>query len=130
MKNKFSLNSNGVSLLEAMIAVFLLTIMMLGATRAMMVLTDEASLSVVRDESNRIASQVLTDAVNTSYPALVGVVNTIETRQFGNTEIDFNVQQTVVTEVVGVAKSVTVVVSWLYRGRNYSQTKSGIVGNI
>ena len=119
----------GISLLETIIAVFVLVIMMLGATRAMIILTDQSNLSLVKDEAGSIADQLIIDVQNTPFANLaIGTTNSVETREIGNATINFNIQQTVVNDVPNVARSVAITVTWPFLGRNYVITRTVVVG--
>lgn len=136
MKNNFLYHSAeiekdqaGFSLVEAMIAIFLLTIMMLGALRGMTTIYDIGRLNAIRDEGSKLSQEMLTDASNQLYTALVTQAPVQVARQVKNVDVNFTVTQTVIVQVASVAKSVNILVAWNYKGKNYSQTSSIIVGN-
>lgn len=124
-------NNKGFTLIEAVISMLLLTVMMLWTIQSMISAYNYAGRNQLRDEAVRISEELLTTARNTSYAALspgTTPAYTI-TRQIRNYDYPFAIDREVVTEVPGLAYSVSVNVGWSHKGKNYNHTATTIIGD-
>lgn len=125
-------NDKGFTLVEAMVAILLLAVLLLGALTGLIASYKATSQNALRDEGIKLAQELINDARNTPYASLVvgaAAPYTI-TRQVTNTNVPYTIQQTVTEVVVGLDRMVQIDVSWAHQGQNYTHTATAIVGAI
>lgn len=140
-KPKPALNSEGFTLLEAMLAIGILAFIMLWTLQAMLSAYDIAARNRLRNEGVRLAGEELTDVRNTPYATLLSIAQSqtppipprTEQRRIRNFNANYTITRTVTAVVVGggesLACSVLVVVNWFHKGAAYNCTVSTIVAD-
>lgn len=123
-------DNKGFSLLEAVIATLLLSVMMLWTMQSMISAYSFSGRNHLRDEAVRLAGEALTDARNTPYASLTPgtTTNTIQ-RQIRSFDVGYTVEQVVATEVASIAYSVVITVEWRHEGNDYDYSVATIVGD-
>ncbi len=124
-------NNKGFTLLEAMIAILLLSLIMLMALQGLMSAYIYVDRSSLRDEAVRISDTMLTTARNTAYTNL----NTLDTtgspvdvtRQIRSYDVTYSVTTTVTT--VSPLRSVKITVTWNHKGTPYTYTDTTLIGD-
>lgn len=128
-----TLNNKGFTLLEAMIAISLLTFIMLWTLQGMLSAYNFAARNQHRNEGVRVAGEVLTEARNIPYATLSKQTqpsNEVRARQIRNYSAAYTVKKTVTPiGTDGLACSVNIVVSWIHKGIPYNYTVSTIVAD-
>ena len=120
----------GFSLIEALVAMLILSIVLLGALQGLIVSYRTSSLTALRNEGVGIAEEAANTLRNTPYTDLVdGTTTTTVTRQLANAAVPFTVTQVVADSVASVVKSVQITVSWNHQGRAITHTATILVGN-
>lgn len=120
----------GFSLIEALVAMLILSIILLGALQGLLVSYRTSSLTALRNEGVGIAEETANTLRNTPYINLVdGTTTSTVTRQLANAAVPFTVTQVVSDTVANVAKSVQITVSWNHQGRAITHTAIILVGN-
>lgn len=120
----------GFSLIEALVAMLILSVILLGALQGLMVSYRTSSTNILRNEAVNMAEETANALRNTPYASLVDgtTVNTV-TRQVANASVPFTVTQVVADSVASVAKSIQITVTWPYQGQTITHTATIIVGN-
>ena len=121
--------NDGFSLLEAMIAVFILTVGMLLSMQGLMTINSSNSDNQIREEAVRLGRELLVDARSEAYSALSADVVSPISRQIGSYKIDFTVTETVEVVVMGVSKSVEFLIEWDRKGQTHSYMARTIVSD-
>lgn len=109
-------NEGGFTLLEAMVAVLLLTVMMMWSLQGLMTVNRTVSKNKIRLEAIKLGQELLVDARAQSYVA-VAVGNTTSTvaRQIASYDINYTVNRNV-APVAGspgsISKSVIYTIGW------------------
>lgn len=131
MQNAMRTNK-GFTLLEAVIAIFLLTVMMLWTIQSMVSAYSLASRNQLRDEAVRLTEEILTDDRNKPFSSFApGTTPTYTVkRQIRNYDYDYSVDREVITEVPGLAYSITINVQWQHKGTTYNNKSTTIIGDI
>ncbi|WP_419174901.1 PulJ/GspJ family protein [Desulfosediminicola sp.] len=124
-------SENGFTLLESVIALFLLTIMMLWTMQCMITAYSVSSRNQLRDEAVRIVNERLADARNIPFSntALQETEVTLN-RQIRNYSHAYAVKEVYQTIVNGTASSLTVKATWTHKGTQYSHSATTIIGDI
>lgn len=141
MRNAFH-NKKGMSLIEVLVAITLLSIVSVAILRTNMVAFQSTTVNVLREEAIRLAEQdinavhslgftkTFTDAQLT---AGVGAAQTV-LRNLRGTQVSYTVQRTIV-DMGSDMKQVTVEVSWSYKApktvpptNNYNHRLTTILG--
>jgi|GEM_PF-1636870 len=126
-------NKKGFTLLEALIAIVILAVMMLGSLKALSGLYQFSTNNTLRDHAVRLADEILTDYRNIPYNNTLLDLGTKAQvnyqRQINNANVTFTTEVTVTQAVSTVAKSVGVQVTWSTKGKQYTNTTSTIVAN-
>lgn len=124
-------NNKGFTLLEALIAIVLLSIMMLGALTGLIASYKSTSLNALRDEGVKLAQELVNDERNTPYTShVLGTTTQTYQRQVSNAAVTYTVQKTVSDVSLGLIRSVQLVVSWPHKGLTYTYTSTAIIGVI
>ena len=122
--------NSGFSLLETVIATLLLTVMMLWSVQGMITAYNYTGRNQLRDEGVRLAGEALTDARNTPYISLSsGTTTKTVARQIRSYDLNYTVDQVVVSEIANLAYSVEITVKWQHKGKNYQYQVATIVGD-
>lgn len=120
----------GFSLIEALVAMLILSVILLGALQGLMVSYRTSSTNTLRNEAVSMAEETANALRNTPYASLVdGTTTNIVSRQVANASVPFTVTQVVADSVASVAKSVQITVTWPYQGQTITHTTTIIVGN-
>ena len=121
MAQTVHLNKEGFTLVEAMIAVFLLTVMMLWSMQGLIAVKQNVSNNKIRKEAISLGQELLVDARSTdTYVTLpVGDTTVDMPRQIANYDIVFSVNRVVQAIIPGVSKSVVYTISWNNGATNY-----------
>lgn len=119
----------GFALLEALIAMAILSVMLLGSLTALVNLQHTVNRNTMRDEAVKLGQERVSSARSIPYASLINGTTTLTyTRQITNVSAPFTVQETIADVVIGLSRSVTYAISWSYKGANYSYTAATIVG--
>lgn len=122
-------NAGGFALLEALIAMAILSIMLLGALTALTNLQHTVNKNTMRDEAVKLGQELVSSARSIPYAGLTnGTTTSTYSRQVNNVAVTFTVQQTIADVVIGLSRSITYAVSWSYKGAGYSYMAAAIVG--
>lgn len=124
-------NNKGFSLVEALVAIFLVAIILLGLLSALVVVYQHSTENLIRDEAVKIANEYAEKyrnmelnsiPTNTSQPIQ-------EQRNIRNAQITYNINVTssFVPNTNNKIKRVQITVSWTYKGKNYSHTIETLV---
>lgn len=120
----------GFSLIEALVAMLILSVILLGALEGLMVSYRTSSLTALRNEGVGIAEEAANAFRNTPYANLVDGTTTITvSRQLANATVPFTVTQVVADSIANVVKSVQITVTWNHQGRAITHTATILVGN-
>ena len=120
----------GFSLIEALVAMLILSVILLGALQGLMVSYRTSSTNTLRNEAISMAEETANALRNTPYANLVdGTTTNIVLRQVANASVPFTVTQVVADSVASVAKSAQITVTWPYQGQTITHTTTIIVGN-
>jgi prepilin-type N-terminal cleavage/methylation domain-containing protein len=120
---------DGFSLLEAMIAVLILTVAMMWAMQGLLTINSANSDNQIREEAVRLGRELLVDARSEAYAVLSEDVASPISRQIGSYTIDFTVTETVTVVVTGVSKSVEYLIEWDRKGQTHSYLSRTIVSD-
>ena len=123
------LNENGFTLLEALFAILILSVMLLGLIPAFMkayninqeLALREAAIEIANDRIERLRSEDFSTISSNSTTVM---------RQIKKASIPYSVNTTVTSLYGGELKSVTVRVFWNYRGDQKSYNATTIIGDI
>lgn len=122
-------NNEGFTLVEAMIAVLILTVMMLASTIALVDIKDKGVENVIRQEAVKLGQELVNDARNQQYSALpVGTINQNITRHASGFDVNFAVQRTINDVVLNTAKSVVYTISWTSTAKAGWSATDGVSG--
>ncbi|MBU4408449.1 MAG: prepilin-type N-terminal cleavage/methylation domain-containing protein [Proteobacteria bacterium] len=120
----------GFTLIEALVAMLILSVILLGALQGLMVSYRTSSTNTLRNEAVSIAEETGNALRNTPYTDLVnGTTVNVVTRQIANASAPFTVTQVVADSVASVAKSIQITISWTHQGQAITHTATIIVGN-
>lgn len=120
----------GFTLIEALVAMLILSVILLGALQGLIVSYRTSSTNTLRNEAVSIAEETANVLRNTPYTNLVnGTTVNVVTRQISNASAPFTVTQVVADSVASVAKSIQITISWNYQGQAITHTATIIVGN-
>lgn len=120
----------GFTLIEALVAMLILSVILLGALQGLIVSYRTSSTNTLRNEAVSIAEETANAFRNTPYVNLVnGTTVNVVTRQIANASAPFTVTQVVADSVASVAKSIQITVSWNHQGQVITHTATIIVGN-
>lgn len=120
----------GFTLIEALVAMLILSVILLGALQGLIVSYRTSSTNTLRNEAVNIAEETANTLRNTPYTNLVnGTTVNVVTRQIANASAPFTVTQVVADSVASVAKSIQITISWNHQGQAITHTATIIVGN-
>lgn len=123
-------NEHGFSLIEALVAMLILSVILLGALEGLMVSYRTSSMNALRTEAVSIAEETANTLRNTPYANLInGTTTNTVSRQIANATVPFTVTQVISDAVVNVAKSVQITVAWTHQGQTITHTATILVGN-
>lgn len=107
-------NAKGFTLIEAMIAILLLTVMMLASVVALVSIKDRNVENVIRQEAVKLGQELVNDTRNQPYSIIPnGTTDSTVTRHGGGFDITFAVNQVVADLLpIGNAKSVIFTITW------------------
>lgn len=122
-------NDKGFSLLEAMLAVFILTIMMLWSLQGLVTVNQSVSQNKIRQEAVSLGQELLVDArsMDTYVTLPVGDTTVDMSRQVASYDVVFSVNRVVDAFIPGVSKSVVYTISW--DGGNHTYIARTVVSN-
>lgn len=130
MVQPVSLNNQGFTLIEAIIATLLLSVMMLWSVQGMIGTYQYASRNHLRDEAVRLAGEELTDARNTPYATLAaGTTTRTVQRQIRSYDVTYTITEVVATALANIAYSIQITVVWNYGGTPYQYQVTTLVGD-
>lgn len=120
----------GFTLIEALVAMLVLSVILLGALQGLMVSYKTSSTNTLRNEAVSIAEETANALRNTPYANLVdGTTTNTISRQIENASVPFTVTQVVADSVASVAKSIQITVTWNHQGQTITHTATILVGN-
>ena len=137
MRNVY-LNKNGMSLIEVLVAITLLSFVSAAILKTNMVAFQSTTLNVLREDAARLAEQdmnavhalgftkTFTDAQLTANAPEGGAPQTI-LRNLRGTHVSYAVKRTI-TDMGEDMKQVTVQVSWQYKNKPYDLRLTSILG--
>lgn len=106
-------DSPGFTLIEAMIAILLLTVMMLASIMGLVDIKNRGVENTIRQEAVKLGQELVNDIRNEDYAAIGnGQVIQNVTRQVGGFDMVYVVQEDIADVVAGTAKSVIYTISW------------------
>lgn len=122
-------NKKGFSLVEALVAIFLLAIILLGLLSALVVVYENSTKNLIRDEAVKIANEYAEKYRNIEFSNIPSNKSATETRKVRNAQITYNINVTssIVPNTNNKIKRVQITVSWTYKGKNYSHTIETLV---
>ncbi len=121
--------AKGFTLIEAMIAVLILTVMMLWSARALVGIKNSGVEDVIRQEAVKLGQELVNDVRNEDYTAIPnGNLTQVITRQVSGFDINFTVNRVVAVELVNTAKSVVFTITWQSVGQQGVSATEGTTG--
>ncbi len=127
-------NKNGFTLIEVMIAMFVLLIGMLALLNTAAVVIDNNLANILRDESSSVAESSMNTLKNTPFPSLaVGTSGpTVVTRLFKGIAVNYSVSTTIAQPDIANPDTLTlqVKVTWTYKGNTYTHSISSVANNL
>lgn len=122
-------NKKGFSLVEALVAIFLLAIILLGLLSALVVVYENSTKNLIRDEAVKIANKYAEKYRNMDLNSIPTNKPIQEQRNIRNAQITYNIDVTssFVPNTNNKIKRVQITVSWTYKGKNYSHTIETLV---
>jgi len=128
------LNSKGMSLLEIMISMLILTVVSMALLQTSLLGYQENLRNSLRDEAIRMADKTISDLRARPYtqaysdPLLnSGTTVTTVTRSIRSAQKDYTVTTTI-NDISANTKQVTAAVAWQYRGTPFSHSTTVILG--
>ncbi|OCC14308.1 hypothetical protein DBT_2297 [Dissulfuribacter thermophilus] len=122
-------STGGFTLVEALIAILILSIMLLGLIPAFIRAYNINYELASRDTAIDIAQEVLEQARSSGYSSVTSGIQTIY-RRIKKTTIPYTVNTTVTDLFDGDLKNVKVVVYWTIKGEQKSYSLTTVVGDI
>ncbi len=122
-------STGGFTLVEALIAILILSIMLLGLIPAFIRAYNINYELATRDTAIDIAQEVLEQARSSGYSSVTSGIQTIY-RRIKKTTIPYSVNTTVTNLFDGDLKIVKVVVDWTVKGEQKSYSVTTVVGDI
>lgn len=106
-------NNQGFTLIEAMIAILVMTFIMLGTMTWMISIYRTSTDNMVREEAVKLTQEVMERMRNRRFDSLTaGTNSTLTTRYVQKRPIDFEVTRTLTNQVANIAFSLRVNVMW------------------
>jgi len=128
------LNNKGMSLLEIMISMLILTVVSMALLQTSLLGYQENLRNSLRDEAIRMADKTIGDLRARPYtqaysdPLLnSGTTVTTVTRNIRSAQKDYTVTTTI-NDISAFTKQVTAAVTWQYRGTQFSHSTTVILG--
>ncbi len=121
-------SNDGFTLIEALMAVLLLTVMMLMSFQGLSTINRGVANNKIRLEAIKLGQELLVDTrmipyvINSSY-----TTPQIVSRQVASYDINYTVNKVIVVEVPNVSKSVTFTIQW--DGGNHSYVARTLVSD-
>lgn len=124
-------SNSGFSLMEAMIAVMLLTVMMMWSLQGLMAVNRSVSANKIRQEAIKLGQELLVDARSEPYLGVsVPSPNPYNVqRQIASYDITYTVTATVIEEVPNISKSVAYNIVWTQGGKTHTYIARTLVSN-
>ncbi len=122
--------NKGFTLVEVIIAMFILLIGMLALLNTAAVIIENNLINILRDEAAYVAQSTMSDIKNTPFSSITSQPATTVKRYFRGVETDYSVTTTV--SPVGAAGdtiSVNVLVNWTYKGTTYQHSATTVISS-
>ncbi|NPA95046.1 MAG: prepilin-type N-terminal cleavage/methylation domain-containing protein [Thermodesulfobacteria bacterium] len=129
MEQTVTHNKKGFTLIEALVALLLLSIVLLGLIPSFLSVYNLNLEMTTHDIAVEIAQELLEEARSQSLSNLIDSNSTIS-RRVNKTDVNFNVKQNVVDVFGGELKKVYIKVLWTYRGQPRSYNATTVVGGL
>ena len=123
--------NNGFTLIEALMAMVILTVVLLGLLQAIIIASDATTKNILRDNAVNVVKQEIEAQRNIA--SMSGVASVVTNASYTanstikNYNITYNLNRTV-TYLTDSAK-VDLYVTWTYKGQNYTYNTSTIIGS-
>jgi type IV pilus assembly protein PilV len=121
-------NKKGFTLVEALVALSILAILLLGLLSSLIVSYEISTKNVIRDEAVKIAEEYAEKYRNMDLNSIPASDTKTETRQIRNATVNFLITTTSTPISANKLKQVTITVEWNYKGKHYTHTITTIVG--
>ncbi len=122
------LKSQGFTLVEAMVALVILVILLLGLLQSLIVYYDVSTRNLLRNEAIRIAYEYADKFRNMPLSSIPASDTYTENRQVRNSQVTYSIKTTSVSKTGGKIKEITIEVSWSYRGKQFYHIIKTLVG--
>jgi len=120
--------NTGFTLIEVMIAMFILMIGMLALLNTAAVIIENNLVNVLRDEAAYVAQSTISDIRNTPFNSITSQAAVLVPRYFSGVEMNYSVTTTVTpVGTAGDSKNVQVSVTWTYKGVPYQHTINTVI---
>jgi prepilin-type N-terminal cleavage/methylation domain-containing protein len=124
-----SRGNKGFTLIEVLVAVFILFISMLAVLHALGLSVEHNMKNIIMDEAVRISEQRMNELRNTPITALVSSTPSTQliiSRNFRNTTIDYTVNW-VIESLSADSRTIQVLVQWNWKNIGHQHTATSIV---
>jgi type IV pilus assembly protein PilV len=121
-------SKKGFTLVEALVALSILAILLLGLLSSLIVSYEISTKNVIRDEAVKIAEEYAEKYRNMDLNSIPASDTKTETRQIRNATVNFLITTTSTPISANKLKQVTITVEWNYKGKHYTHTITTIVG--
>ncbi len=122
-------NYKGFTIVEALVALVILAILLLGLLSALITAYEISTRNLIRDEAVKIANEYAEKYRNFGL-SNIPTNDTFEiNRKIRNADITYNINVTSSEIVAGKIKQVKITVTWTYKGKTYSHTIETLVGS-
>ncbi|QWR76668.1 type IV pilus modification PilV family protein [Candidatus Magnetomonas plexicatena] len=122
--------NNGFTLIEALMAMVILTVVLLGLLQAIIIASDATTKNILRDNAVNVAKQEIEAQRNIA--SMSGVASVVTNANYtSNVTIkNFNLTYNLNRAVTYMADSakVDLYITWTYKGQNYTYNTSTIIG--
>jgi prepilin-type N-terminal cleavage/methylation domain-containing protein len=122
--------NKGFTLIEVVVAIFLITILLLGMLQGLIISKEIVYRNLLRDEAVKIANEFVDKYRNTNLKNIPSSYTTTVRRKIGNREFQFNVSLSSIDTAGGLVKELTITVEWNYKGKKYNYSIKTLVGNV
>lgn len=129
-------NNEGFTLVEVIVAMFVLLIGMLALLNTAAVVIDNNMLNVLRDEAIGVAEENMNTLRNTPFNTLAqgpfspaSYYSSNVTRTFKGISVNYTVTGTI-SQMGADTLSLQVLVTWTHKGNTYQHSTSSVVNNV
>ncbi|WP_029520371.1 prepilin-type N-terminal cleavage/methylation domain-containing protein [Persephonella sp. IF05-L8] len=119
-------SKKGFSLIEALVALFILALLLLGLLSSLIVVYDNSTKNLLRDEAVKIANEYAEKYRNMDFSSIPPSASVTEERKIRNAQVTYTVNVNS-SDINNQIKRVQITVNWTYKGKNYSHTVETLV---